>query len=88
MRTTLTIDDTLLLQLRQKALDSGKPLKQVVNETLQAGLNRSSVTVRQPYHCPVFSIGALAPGVDLRQAYQLAATLEDDLRLESLRQGR
>jgi len=34
MRTTLTIDDGLLRQLRQKALVSGKPFKQVVNETL------------------------------------------------------
>ena len=38
MRTTLTIDDALLRQLRQKALDSGKPFKRVVNETLRAGL--------------------------------------------------
>ena len=38
MRTTLTIDDALLRQLRQKALDSGKPFKQVVNDTLRAGL--------------------------------------------------
>ena len=32
MRTTLSIDDALLRQLRQKALDSGRPFKQVVND--------------------------------------------------------
>jgi len=37
MRTTLTIDDGLL---RQKALDCGKPFKQVVNETLRAALHQ------------------------------------------------
>jgi hypothetical protein len=87
MRTTLTIDDGLLRQLRQKALDSGKPFKQVVNETLEAGLAGPPATVRTPYRCPVFSIGALAPGVDLTQANQLAASLEDDLLIERLRQG-
>lgn len=87
MRTTLTIDDALLRQLRQKALDSGKPLKQVVNETLQAGLRRPGATDRMPYRCPVFSIGALAPGVDLVKANQLAAALEDELLIERLRQG-
>ena len=88
MRTTLTIDDALLHQLRQKALDSGKPFKQVVNDALRAGLNPSTPAQREPYQCPTFSIGALAPGVDLTKANQLAANLEDDLLIEQLRQGR
>ncbi|MCP9881762.1 hypothetical protein KBY65_04615 [Cyanobium sp. Alchichica 3B3-8F6] len=88
MRTTLTIDDRLLRQLRQKALDSGRPFKQVVNEVLQAGLNAPPVGMREPYRCPTFSIGALAPGVDLTRANQLAAALEDELLIEKLRQGR
>ncbi len=88
MRTTLTIDDTLRRQLRQKALDSGKPFKQVVNETLQAGLRQVQAAPREPYRCPSFSIGGLAPGVDLIQANQLAAALEDELLIERLRQGR
>lgn len=88
MRTTLSIDDALLRQLRQKALDSGKPFKQVVNDTLRAGLHPAASPQRQPYRCPTFSIGALAPGVDLSKANQLAAALEDDALIEKLRQGR
>ncbi len=88
MRTTLTIDDTLLRQLRQKALDSGKPFKQVVNDTLRAGLKQPAAPQREPYRCPSFSIGALAPGVDLTKANQLAAALEDEALIENLRQGR
>ena len=88
MRTTLTIDDALLRLLRQKALDSGKPLKQVVNDTLRAGLVQATQSRREPYRCPSFSIGALAPGVTLTKANQLADALEDDLLLEKLRQGR
>jgi len=88
MRTTLTIDDALLRQLRQKALDSGKPFKQVVNETLQAGLRQAQAAPAEPYRCPSFSIGGLAPGLDLTKANQLAAALEDELLIERLRQGR
>lgn len=88
MRTTLAIDDALLRQLRQKALDSGKPFKQVVNETLRAGLDRSTSSARAPYRCPTFSIGALAPGVDLSKATLLAAQLEDEALIDKLRQGR
>jgi hypothetical protein len=82
---TLTIDDALL---RQKALDSGKPFKQVVNDTLRAGLSQAATPRRGPYRCPMFSIGALAPGVDLTKANQLAAALEDEALIEKLRQGR
>ena len=88
MRTTLTIDDALLRQLRQKALDTGKPFKQVVNDTLRLGLNQAATPQRQPYRCPTFSIGGLTPGVDLTKANQLAAALEDDLLIDKLRQGR
>jgi hypothetical protein len=88
MRTTLTIDDALLRQLRQRALDMGKPFKQVVNDTLRAGLSQAAPRERVPYRCPTFSIGGLAPGVDLTKANQLAAALEDDLLIEKLRQGR
>ncbi|MFM7266051.1 MAG: hypothetical protein ACKOZW_10785 [Cyanobium sp.] len=89
MRTTLTIDDDLLRQLRQKALDSGTPFKQVVNTMLRAGLRRSEVVATEPaaYRLPTFSIGALAPGVDLTKATALAAALEDEARLEKMRHG-
>lgn len=88
MRTTLTIDDALLRQLRQKALDTGRPFKQVVNDTLRAGLRQTAPPRREPYRCPSFSIGALAPGVDLTKANQLAAALADEILIEKLRQGR
>jgi len=89
MRTTLTIDDGVLRQLRRRALESGKPLKQVVNEVLRAGLQRPEPSApREPYRFPTFAIGALAPGVDLVKAHALAAALDDEARIEKLRQGR
>lgn len=90
MRTTLTIDDTLLRQLRQKALDTGKPFKQVVNDALRAGLETpvAAARPRSRYVCPTFSTGPLAPGVDLTKANQLAAALEDEELIQTLQQGR
>jgi hypothetical protein len=45
-------------------------------------------TPREPYRCPIFSMGAPPPGVDLTKANQLAAALEDEALIEKLRQGR
>ncbi|MEB3322883.1 MAG: hypothetical protein VKI81_08665 [Synechococcaceae cyanobacterium] len=88
MRTTLTIDDLLLRRLRQKAAASGQSFKQVVNDTLRAGLDTSPPVRREPYRCPTFSIGAVAAGFDLSKANRLAGEVEDQSRLEKLRQGR
>lgn len=92
MRTTLTIDDALLRQLRQKALDSGRPFKQVVNDTLRAGLEKSaeafSVAARPRYECPTFSMGQPRWPVNLDKALALAAELEDQEIVAKFRQGR
>lgn len=87
MRTTLTIDDGLLRQLRQKALDSGKPFKQVVNETLRAGLQQPVGAARHRYVCPTFSMGQPRWPVDLDKALALAAELEDQEIVTQLMQG-
>jgi hypothetical protein len=92
MRTTLTIDDGLLRQLRQKVLDSGKPFKQVVNETLRAGLERPAPGPLSParprYVCPTFAMGEPRWPVNLDKALALAAELEDLEIVAKLRQGR
>ena len=38
MRTTLTIDDDLAATLKESSRRSGRPFKQLLNETLRAGL--------------------------------------------------
>ena len=88
MRTTLTLDDQVLRQLRARAASSGKPLKEVVDEVLRAGLASPGAGERPAYQCPSFSIGGLKPGVDLCKALLLAGELEDESRAEKLRQGR
>jgi plasmid stability protein len=39
MRTTVTIDDDIALRLEQRRADRGQSFKQVINDTLRAGLD-------------------------------------------------
>ncbi len=79
MRTTLTLDDELARLLKQRALDTGRPFKEVVNETLRAGLEQiTSTPGRRPYRLRPAAMGRSARGADLDKALQLAGSLEDD----------
>ena len=74
MRTTVTLDPDLQRLLKEAALRSGRPFKQVLNETLRAGLQRPAARAA-PFKQRVFSLGR--PRVDLTKAGALAAELED-----------
>ena len=82
MRTTLTIDDHIAQTLKQNALRSGKPFKQVVNEVLSRGLNDRPATTIQPYRVKPSAMGQPKPGVDLIKALQTAEEMQD---LETIR---
>lgn len=78
MRTTLTIDEGLARDLKEIAHRSGKPFKQVVNETLHAGLSARKTTRRaRRYRLEPASLGQPLPGIDLDKALQLADSLDD-----------
>ena len=77
MRTTLTIEDSLASELKKRALETGKPFKQVVNETLLAGLQQRPVRNSQIYRLKPASLGAPLAGVNLDKALLLADELED-----------
>lgn len=77
MRTTLTIDDMLAKELRKRALESGKPFKQVVNETLLTGLQQRAARKPQAYRLRPASMGKPLAGADLDKALALADELED-----------
>jgi hypothetical protein len=79
MRTTLTIDDELARLLKQRALESGRTFKDVVNEALRAGLEQTGTTPsRRPYRLKPFGMGRPARGIDLDKALQLAGNLEGE----------
>ena len=76
MRTTITLDDTLVKELQRRAADSGRSFKDVVNETLLRGLSQDPG--RKRYRLRTVSLGGAAEGVDLTKALALAGALEDE----------
>ncbi|MDA2939114.1 DUF2191 domain-containing protein [Acidobacteria bacterium AH-259-A15] len=79
MRTTLTIDDKLAEALKELAYTTNKSFKDVVNETLQAGLTTKSRPPRtKPYRVKPVSLGGAQAGVNLDKALQLADAIEDE----------
>jgi hypothetical protein len=77
MRTTLTIDDTIARALKELAQRSDKPFKQVVNETLRAGLSAPAARRSKRYKVKPAALGGVLLGVDLDKALALADTIED-----------
>jgi hypothetical protein len=79
MRTTLTIEDELARRLKQRALETGRPFKAVVNEALRAGLELTTMTpCGRPYRLEPRVMGRPTRGVNLDKALQLAGSLEDE----------
>ena len=78
MRTTLTLDDRVAKLLKSLAHKTGKPFKQVVDETLSAGLNAHATPAPRPYRIKPVSLGGVAADIDINKALRLAAALEDE----------
>ncbi len=83
MRTTLTLDDDLALQLKEAARSSGESFKDIVNSALRRGLRQAG---KPEPSLPRFVVEPKAcgfrAGVDLRKLNQLV----DDLEMEDLSQ--
>ena len=78
MRKTLTPEAQIAKAPKSVVHRSGKPLKQVVNKTLRAGLAAGEAPGRvRPYRIKPASLGGVMPGFDLDKALHLADALED-----------
>ena len=77
MRTTLTLDDDVIAQLRKVAAERGVTFKEAVNAALRQGLAPARTRGAVRYRVPARNLG-LRPGVDLDKALQLAGQVEDD----------
>lgn len=82
MRTTLTLDPDLHKALLRTAQRQGRPFKQVLNDTLRAGIQGERAVV-QPFRQPVFALGRSR--VDLTKALALADELADEEQAAKLR---
>ena len=81
MRTTVTLEPDVAVQLRQLAQQQGVSFKDALNNTLRAGLG--SGIDHQPFVQATASLG-LRPGIDLDRAGRLADHLEDTERVRKL----
>lgn len=79
MRTTITLDDDVFNRLKEAAHRTGKPFKQVVNETLRRGISANDAPPKvRRYRLDPSSLGGEMPGIDLDRALRLADALEDE----------
>ncbi len=85
MRTTLTLDDDLAHQLRERTRLSGTSFKQLVNDTLRAGLQAGQQPTKPLPHFRVTPrAGGFRSGVDLLRLNQLNDELESEAFLNQL----
>jgi hypothetical protein len=78
MRTTLTLDRDVADDLKRRARRSGRSFRDVLNETLRAGLRALEAPPPRPYRLKPVSLGGVMPGIDLDRALRLSDALEDE----------
>jgi hypothetical protein len=76
MRTTLTIDDDVADLLSRRARELGLPFKDIVNQTLRAGLGEEAKQRQHPVPKVIPHAFGFRPGIDLDKLNQLADELE------------
>jgi len=77
MRTTLRIDDDVLLELKRRAQKDRSSLTRIVNRILRRGLTARDTTARRRrYREKPASMGR--PRANLDRSLALAAALEDE----------
>jgi hypothetical protein len=77
MRTTLTLDDDVAAKLRAESRRSGRPFREIVNETLRRGLLiRRSPGTEQPFKVTPRDLGNLKPGLSLDSIAELLEQVE------------
>jgi hypothetical protein len=78
MRTTIRLDDDLLIEVKQLAARSDRTLTSVVEDALREMLARQRKTEeRTPVRLTTVSGGGLQPGVDLDDSAALLSLMEE-----------
>lgn len=65
MRTTITIDDHLLGEVKRRAAELRKTVSQVIEDSVRESLLRREVAARPPFRVQPFAGGGYQHGVDL-----------------------
>jgi len=76
-RTTVTLDDDLLAEAKQRAALTGRTLSELVQDALRASFLRRTEAARMPVKLPVSKArGGPNPGVDLNDSAGLLDMME------------
>ena len=84
MRSTVRIDDDLMIELKARAHAESVSLTRMLNRTLRAGLARPTFDAPRPKQFKQKTVSMGRPAVDLDKALVLAARLEDEEVLRKL----
>ena len=77
MRTTIRLDDELLLQVKNYALRKGRTMTSVIEDALRVMLARqASMKQRPPIKLTTVKGNGLQPGVDLDDSAALLSIME------------
>ena len=81
MRTTVNIEDRLLVEAKTMAARSGRTLGAVIEDALRVALaRRDAAAGAGGVQLPVHDAGGLMPGVDLDDSAALLDLIEDRTR--------
>ncbi len=79
MRTTISIDDHLLLEAKRRAAERGQTLGELVEDHLREGFSRSAPRRRPSAKIPVYhGRSGVLPGVDITSNASLLEAMEED----------
>ncbi len=78
MRSTVRIDDDLMIELKRRAQETGLPLTRLLDRTLRLGLARPGERQERARTYPRRTAKTGRPLYDLDKALALASCLEDD----------
>ena len=77
MRTTITLDDGLLAEVKRLAAENGQTMSEVVEDALRESLaRRRGAPLRPRVELPTDGSGGLQPGVDLDDSAALLDVME------------
>jgi len=76
MRTTVNIDDALLVEIKTAAAATGRTMSELIEDAVRAALARRGEADRLPVYLPAHDGGGLQPGVDLDDSAGLLDLME------------
>jgi len=76
VRTTLQLDDHLVIEAKKRAAETGRTLTKLVEDALRVELARADAHQRAPLRVKPVGEGGLLPGVDLDDSAALLDIME------------